>query len=73
MPRPRVYDEPRVATAVRLPKQLHERVQREAEERQVSVNYIVVRAIERYLDCMVPVAELQLERDERTHREGSAR
>jgi len=52
---------------------LHERVQREAEERQVSVNYIVVRAIERYLDCMVPVAELQLERDERTHREGSAR
>jgi predicted transcriptional regulator len=71
VPRPRVYDQPRVATAVRLPKQLHERIQREADERQVSVNYIVERAIERYLDRMVPVAELQLERDERTNRNGN--
>jgi predicted DNA-binding protein len=73
MPRPRVYDQPRVATAVRLPKQLHERIQREADERQVSVNYIVERAIERYLERMVPVAELQLERDERAHRNGDVR
>lgn len=73
MPRPRVYDEPRVATAVRLPKELHERVQRAAEERQVSANYIVVRAIERYLDCMIPVDELQLERDEGCNRRESRR
>jgi predicted transcriptional regulator len=70
VPRPRVYDQPRVATAVRLPKQLHQRIQRAADERQVSVNYIVERAIERYLERMVPVAELDLERDERPNGDG---
>ena len=73
VPRPRVYDQPRVATAFRLPKELHERMQRAAAERQVSANYIAVRAIERYLDRMVPADELQLEREELSPQRGGTR
>jgi predicted HicB family RNase H-like nuclease len=50
MPRPRVYDEPRISTAIRLPESLHERLKREALERDVSVNYLINRAIAQYLD-----------------------
>jgi hypothetical protein len=73
VPRPRVYDEPRIATAVRLPEQLHERIRKAAGERQVSVNFLVERAIERYLDQMVPAGELQLHRDDGRRAPGGAR
>jgi predicted HicB family RNase H-like nuclease len=43
-----------VATAVRLPVSVHERLQAAADERDVSVNYLVVRALLRYLDELVP-------------------
>lgn len=39
----------RVATAVRLPRELHERLQEHAEMRDVSVNWLVTRAVEHFL------------------------
>ena len=41
--------EKRVATAVRLPKSLHHQLQDQAELRDVSVNFLVVRAVTQYL------------------------
>ena len=49
MSRPRVYDEPRVATAIRLPTSLHEELQSVASERDVSVNFLVTRAVSTFL------------------------
>src|SRR4051812_31855403 len=40
---------PRVSTAVRLPADLHAELQRQAEEREVSVNFLVTRAVAHYL------------------------
>ena len=45
MGRPRIYDEPRVATAVRLPVSVHDELQRVASARAVSVNFLVTRAV----------------------------
>jgi predicted HicB family RNase H-like nuclease len=64
MGRPRVHTEDRVTTAVRVPKTLHDRVRAAAHERQVGVNFLVVRALEEYLDRLVPVDELVRTRDE---------
>jgi predicted HicB family RNase H-like nuclease len=58
MGRPRVHAEDRVTTAVRVPKTLHERVRSVAEERQVGVNFLMVRALEEYLDRLVPIDEV---------------
>ena len=41
--------EKRVATAVRLPESLHHQLQDQAELRDVSVNFLVVRAMTKYL------------------------
>lgn len=54
MARPRVYEEPRVTTAVRIPESLHGRLRGAAEERDVSVNLLVVKAIDAYLARLVP-------------------
>lgn len=48
--------EPRVATAVRLPQTLHRRLHHAAVERTVSANLLVTRAIEEYLDRLPGVA-----------------
>ena len=49
MARPRVYEEKRVTTAIRLPETLHDQLKITAHERDVSVNYLVQRAVEGYL------------------------
>jgi predicted HicB family RNase H-like nuclease len=49
MPR-RTSSEKRIATAVRLPEDLHDELQRQADRRDVSVNFLVVRAVQRYLE-----------------------
>ena len=54
MSRPRVYDEPRVATAIRLPTSLHEELQSVASERDVSVNFLVTRAVSTFLAQLPP-------------------
>lgn len=40
----------RVATAVRFPEDLHSRLQEHAEMRDVSVNWLVTRAVEQFLE-----------------------
>jgi len=52
--RPKSYDEARITTALRLPRPLHARLKVEADERDVSVNWLITRAIERYLDAHAP-------------------
>ena len=49
MARPRIYDEHRVATAVRLPESMHAELRRLARARDVSVNYLITRAVEELL------------------------
>ena len=58
MARPRICDEPRVVTAVRLPASLRDELARAAEERTVSVNLLVTRAVTHYLRSLPPVAEV---------------
>jgi predicted HicB family RNase H-like nuclease len=48
VPKPKQYDEERVSTAIRFPASIHDRLIEEAEERVVSVNYLVTRAVERF-------------------------
>lgn len=50
----------RVSTAVRVPEALHARLDATATERDVSINYLVVRAIERYLDAMPPLPAVSI-------------
>jgi hypothetical protein len=60
MSRPRVYEEPRIATAVRLPESIHRRLHQAATERDVSANLLVIRAVGSYLDAL-PSADEALE------------
>jgi hypothetical protein len=54
MSRPKIYDEPRVATAIRLPTSLHGELQSAATERDVSVNFLVTRAVSAFLAKLPP-------------------
>jgi hypothetical protein len=54
MGRPRIYEEPRVATAIRLPASLRDELQVAATERDVSVNFLVTRAVSDYLRRLPP-------------------
>jgi hypothetical protein len=56
--RPRIHDEERVTTAVRLPRSLHGRLRRAADERQVAANLLVVKALEAFLPRLTPVEDL---------------
>lgn len=47
--RPRLYEETRVATAVRLPVSLHRRLHDAAAARKVSVNQLVTAVVADYL------------------------
>jgi hypothetical protein len=47
--RPRIYDEARVATAIRLPVALREELRVTATAQEVSVNVLVTRAVSDYL------------------------
>lgn len=39
----------RIATAIRFPEDIHDELQEQAEMRGVSVNWLVVRAVETFL------------------------
>jgi len=56
--RPRIVDEPRVTTGVRLPTSLHDKLSTAARERDVSVNLLVNKAVEAYLEQLPPVDEV---------------
>lgn len=49
----------RVSTAIRLPADLHAELQRCAEERDVSVNFLVTRTVDHYLRQLPPADPLQ--------------
>lgn len=54
MGRPRRQQEPRVSTQIRLPVSLSDRLREAAEDREVSVNRLVTKAVEDYLDHLQP-------------------
>jgi predicted HicB family RNase H-like nuclease len=62
MARPKVHHEERITTAVRIPESLHSRLREAADERELSANYLIVRAIEDYLDRLIPADEFSLVR-----------
>ena len=63
MSRPKRNPENRVNTNLRLPADLHERLVAAASDRDLSVNWLVNRAIAEYLDRLIPVEELKWTRD----------
>ncbi len=53
----------RTATAIRFPEALHAQLRQAAEDRDLSINYLVVRAVEDFLPRLIPVDEFTLTRD----------
>jgi predicted HicB family RNase H-like nuclease len=49
----------KTATAIRFPDAMHEELKRAAIERDVSVNYLVVRAVEELLSRLTPAEEFR--------------
>lgn len=49
---------PRVSTAVRLPADVHAELRERAEEREVSINFLVTRAVIHYLKALGPADPL---------------
>ena len=49
-------------TAIRFPDELHERLRIAAEERDLSINYLVVKAVEEFVENLIPVEDLTLTR-----------
>lgn len=56
--RPRRNDA-RTATAIRFRPELHERLHVAAAERDVAINFLVNKAVEEFLDHLIPVEEMQ--------------
>ena len=54
---------PHTTTAIRFPEDVHERLRIAAEERDRSINWVVVKAVEDFLDRLIPASELKLTRD----------
>jgi hypothetical protein len=52
----------RTTTAIRFPEELHEQLRIAAEERDLSINYLVVKAVEDFLPRLVPSEEFRLTR-----------
>lgn len=52
----------RTTTAIRFPEALHAALAQAAEERDLSMNYLVVKAVEDFLPRLKPADELRLTR-----------
>lgn len=52
----------RTATAIRFPENLHDELVQAAEERELSVNFLVVKAVKDFLPRLIPADELTLTR-----------
>lgn len=52
----------RSATAIRFPEELHQRLRVAADERHYSINFLVVKAVEEFLERLIPAEELKLTR-----------
>lgn len=62
MSRPREHDD-RVSTVIRLPHPLHRKLKEAAEDRDLSMNYLATKAIEDFMDRLIPADELRLTRE----------
>ncbi len=63
MSRPRTEPYNRVTTAIRLGPDLHARLHAAAAERDLSMNYLVTKAVEEFLERLIPPDELRLTRN----------
>ena len=52
----------RTTTAIRFPDDLHDRLKEAADERDLSINFLVVKAVEEFLERLVPADEFRLTR-----------
>ena len=52
----------RTVTAIRFPEELHARLRDAADDRDLSVNFLVVKAVEEFLERLIPANELRLTR-----------
>jgi predicted transcriptional regulator len=57
--RPTKYAKARTATAIRLPPEMHERLRDAADERDVAMNFLVIKAIGEFLERLIPVDEIR--------------
>lgn len=53
---------PRTTTAIRFPDELHEQLKQAAEDRELSINFLVVKAVEDFLPRLIPVEDFTLTR-----------
>ena len=72
MGRPRVSDEKRIATAVRLPESLHRRLQLAASDRDVSANLLITKAVDEYLERLPSADQLLAPKRSRSKRGGGS-
>jgi predicted transcriptional regulator len=52
----------RTTTAIRFPDELHDQLKQAADERGLSINFVVVEAVKEFLDRLIPVEEFRLTR-----------
>lgn len=62
MGRPKKFPK-RISTAVRIKEELHDRLLVAAEERDLPMNWLINKAIEEYLDRLLPLNEIKWTRD----------
>ena len=54
------YHDERISTGFRIPKDLHARLIEAAADRDLSANYLATRALEEFLDRLIPADDLRL-------------
>jgi predicted HicB family RNase H-like nuclease len=59
---PRKRRDTRTSTAIRFPEGLHQELVKAAEERDLSVNFLVVAAVRDFLPRLIPADEFSLTR-----------
>lgn len=72
MGRPRITEERRIATAVRLPESVHQRLHDAAIDRDVSANLLVTRAVTEYLERLPSTDDVLKPRRPRARRGGAS-
>lgn len=60
--RPRRFTD-RTSTAIRFPTELHARLSQAADERDVPLNFLVNKAVEEFLDRLLPISEIRWTRE----------
>ena len=53
---------PRTTAAIRFPEQMYEELKTAADERDLSINFLVVKAVGEFLGRLVPPEEFRLTR-----------